>query len=124
MKTHGFNLIELLIVMAMIAILVSLAYPSYQSCLRNARRTGAEVELVRLSERMSEYYSQYGTYLGASIPAFGVDNSKQYQFKITELDAQDYLIIAAPLNSQTADACGNLSINEIGRRGARQKGCW
>lgn len=124
MNTRGFNLIELMIVMALMAILLTLAYPNYQRYLRSAKRARAEVELLRLSERMQEYYSEHESYLGASLSEFGIDTSESYQFKISELEAQEYLISAAPLGSQKEDNCGNLSINGIGRRGARQKNCW
>lgn len=125
MKIHGFSLIELLLVMAMMAILLMLAYPSYQTYLRNAERNKAEVELLRLSERMNEYHSEHDSYLGASIYAFGIDEQQNnYQFNIVKLEAQMYLIVAHPINTQIQDHCGNLSINEQGARSAKQENCW
>ncbi|PYK63856.1 MAG: prepilin-type cleavage/methylation domain-containing protein, partial [Verrucomicrobia bacterium] len=41
---HGFTLMELLIVIAMIAILIGIAYPSFISILEKARKTQAANE--------------------------------------------------------------------------------
>jgi len=58
---RGFSLIELMIAVAIIAIIVALAVPAYQDHMARAQITEAwnMIEVVRI--RMWEYYSQHGT---------------------------------------------------------------
>jgi len=59
---RGFSLIELMIAVAIIAIIVALAVPAYQDYMARAQITEAwnMIEVVRI--RMWEYYSQHGTF--------------------------------------------------------------
>ena len=53
-RAPGFTLIELMIVVAVVAILVAIAYPSYQEQIRKSRRAQAKADLVEyagLAER-------------------------------------------------------------------------
>ena len=59
---HGFTLMELLIVIAMIAILIGIAYPSFISILEKARKTQAANEEQQIVTAVNGYYTDYGKY--------------------------------------------------------------
>src|SRR5438552_588396 len=63
---HGFTLMELLIVIAMIAILIGIAYPSFISILEKARKTQAANEEQQIVTAVNGYYTDYGKYPLAS----------------------------------------------------------
>lgn len=70
-RGHGFTLAELLVVLAIIAILTAIAYPSLTAHLIRARRTEAQVALLEAMQKQERYFSTHNTYL-----AFSSDNAE------------------------------------------------
>ena len=54
-KTHGFTLIELMIVVTIIGILAAVAFPSYQNSVRKAHRSDAQQLMLDISNRQEQY---------------------------------------------------------------------
>lgn len=136
MKAHlqpqtGFTLIELMIVVVVIGILAAFAYPAYTDSLRKARRTDAQAALVGMAAAMERFMvSNGGSYAnatgGAALPAAATFYPAQvpleggratYQLRITALSAGDYTLSAIPVNVQTGDGCGTLTLNASGQQG-------
>lgn len=59
----GFTLVELLIVVAIIAILVSVGAVSYSTAQRNARNADRASELTKLAVALEEYFADHGSYI-------------------------------------------------------------
>jgi len=59
-KNKGFTLIELLIVMSVIAILISIALPSFRGMQTEARKTKAQGDTRTLQIAIESYYSDHG----------------------------------------------------------------
>lgn len=62
-KIHGFTLIELMIVVAVIGILAAVAYPSYQDSILKGRRAQARTALLELQQQQERYMTQFNCYL-------------------------------------------------------------
>ena len=65
-KQRGFTLIELMVVAAIIAILASIAIPSYLNQTRKSRRSGAEAAIQQIALREERYRADNPSYLSSS----------------------------------------------------------
>lgn len=64
-KKSGFTLIELMVVLAVIATLLTLALPSYFSSLEKSREAVLQQNLALLRDTLDKYYGDKGKYPAA-----------------------------------------------------------
>lgn len=129
-RQHGFTLIELLIALACVALLASLAWPSYQSLILRSQRAQARASLLQAAHWLERAASANGSYpLANDVPTSVLQiDGQRYKMSVTST-AQSYTLSATPVGTQTADACGILTVNHLGVRnvqGASQTAaqCW
>ena len=141
---NGFTLIELMVVVAILAIVVALGYPSYRDQVMKARRSEARGELLELADRLERYYADQGTYCadapdctGATLGAAESDiyptttEGGYYALSITAQDDITFSLQAAPVagKSQAKDKCGTFTLTSLGNKGISGgsltvKDCW
>ena len=120
MKVGGFTLMEVMIVVAIIGILVSIALPSYQNSIVKGNRRAAQSDLVAFSQSMEKEYAINFTYAnavaGAIYPAVSPSDggAKVYDLSIPVLTATTYTVRAIPVGRQSVD--GILEINHLGQK--------
>ena len=68
----GFSLIELMIVVAIVAILVSVAYPAYTSSVLKGKRAEGRAALAELMQQQERYLTQNNCYLAFTTAATGI----------------------------------------------------
>lgn len=119
-RMTGFTLIELMIVVALIAILAAIAYPSYQEWVRKSRRGQAKADLVNLAQELERYRTVNNTYAGAtlSIEQSPAQGNAFYTIGLSNQASTTFLITATPVadGPQAQDRCGTLTINQAGRK--------
>jgi len=129
---NGFTLLELMMGLAIVAILVTMAYPTYSNYIIKSRRTDGQIALLDLSSRMERFYSQNNSYQGATLTALGISPlspSGFYRLAIISPQATSFIIQATPIKSQVNDTdCGALTYNQLGEKGAAgtlaSEECW
>lgn len=62
MRTRGFTLVELMVVMAIVALLLSLAVPRYFNHLESARETILRQDLAVMRDAIDKYHGDRGHY--------------------------------------------------------------
>ncbi|WP_425479074.1 type IV pilin protein [Pseudoxanthomonas spadix] len=117
----GFTLIELMIVVAIIAILAAIALASYQSQVVKSRRAAAASCLQQGAQFMERYYTINLSYANAPRPDCDADVRAHYaqpDFVGTPA-AKTYTLQIVPTGAQASKdtLCGTLSINQQGVRG-------
>ena len=65
-EESGFTLIELLIVLVIIGVLLAIAVPSYLGFKKRAEKSAAQSNVRAAIPAMEAFYSDNGTYVGAS----------------------------------------------------------
>lgn len=78
----GFTLIELMITVAIVGILVAIAYPSYMEYVRSAKRGDAQADLVELSQWMERQFTVNGLYtVSGANPVLPFSKSRKMELK-------------------------------------------
>jgi len=134
----GFSLTELMIVVAIISILASIALPSYRNYVMRANRGDATQALLRIAAQQEKYYIQNNSYAG-SLDAGGLNMPTTsehgwYDLSITAGDVNSYTAQAVATSGQPqADdtACQTFSIDSQSRKlafdsdgGSNDDTCW
>jgi len=121
----GFTMLELIIAMAVLAIIIAIAVPSYRSQGLRANRTEAMDELLRQVAFQQRQFTANNQFVDT--PNFLTD-SGSYQIRINVGDDnQTYTMSAVPQDSQTDDSCGTMRITSLGRKiatGGNNQRCW
>ena len=143
MQRHkGFTLLELMITVAIIAIIASVAYPAFTKSAMKGRRADAKASLNQHAQALERCYGTYGLYNStscstevSSTQTFITVNSQKQYYNITgTLTGTSYIVVATAVTTgpQANDTgCTILTLNSVGQQGSGSAtattdtgGCW
>ena len=114
--SRGLTMIELVIVVAIVGILMTIAVPSYRNYTLRVHRTEAIRMLLQVSmcqERLAASRGNYDTSRCRPVSA-----ERRYEITYSEPDSQDhtYVAMAVPNGAQLDDPCVSLILDQSGNR--------
>jgi len=123
----GFTLIELMMVVAIIGILSSIAYPSYTEYVLRAKRGDGKAAILAAQLAQEKYRANNTSYLAVSSTA---SSDGYYNYVISAVSGTNYTITATP--TFTDSSCGNLILTvasgtetkSVSASGGTIANCW
>lgn len=117
MKKHaGFTLTEMMIVVVIIAILATIALPSYREAVRRSDRRAAQAAMMEIASRERQFFVANRTFADDTALGFTLPSELQgkYTYAITTAAGPPpaFTITFTAVGAQAAD--GNLTLNSAG----------
>src|SRR5690606_35902361 len=138
-RQKGFSLIELMIAVAIVAIIAAIAVPSYNSQIQKTRRADAKTALTTAASMQERFYMRNNSYsanmddLGGS---GGTLQSPEGYYTLTSVitgcpnsqpNGSCYTLTAAPVSGGPQDNdshCASFSLSDTAARTANNTDCW
>jgi type IV pilus assembly protein PilE len=141
---RGVTLIELMVVVAIVAIMFAVAFPAYDRYIVRAKRAVGQNVLVQVADRQQQFFMDNKRYaadltnLGFTGDPYIVDDDGAstvagdpdavYSVSLSNVTATSYTATAAPLSGQLSrdTSCGSLTLTQAGAKGHSGGGdnCW
>lgn len=138
-RQNGLTLVELMVVVAVMAIIATIAYPIYTNQVEKSRRADAKIALEMVAQAQERYYTLNGAYtnnlsslqVSADIRG-GTSEQGYYDISIAHPggDTQEFIVTADASSSgaQSGDGdCAQFTLSHLGVKGATNGGstnCW
>ena len=143
-KQKGVTLLELMVVVVIIGIIASIAYPSYTQFIVKSKRTAGSAVLLQVADRQQQFFmdnKQYATKFSSlgygsdeiminddgTIVAAG-DSRRTYKIALSGATATSYTVEAIPQLAQASKDtdCGTMTLTSAGAKGQSGSGdnCW
>jgi len=127
-RQHGFTLIEIMIVVAIVAVVSAIALPSYQQYIQRGYRAQARAGLLQAAQWMERVATANGVYpetTPASTPlptSLRSAGSPRYVISLKTSTQAAYTLQAEPQGTQTSDRCATFTLDQTGARGVTVDG--
>ena len=130
-STGGFTLIELVIVVAVIALLASVAFPAYQDSVQKSRRADAKIALIQAAASEERWFTSNNAYTSSATNVGGLlSPSGHYDVSVVAATLTYTLTVTANGSQLDDTDCKKFFINQTGLKtsedssGSASSECW
>ncbi|SDS26103.1 MULTISPECIES: type IV pilin protein [Pseudomonas] len=126
---RGFTLIEIMIVIAIIGIVITIAAPSYTEYMKKGRRAEVVSLLSEQAQILERFYTRNNVYTGVT----GLSAGNDFYTLTPTITDQTFVLTATRKSgtSMATDKCGDFTLTNTGVRGMNNattglttKDCW
>ena len=122
-RLAGFTLMEVIVAMAVIAILAAIAIPNYTAYIQRGYRSEAKSMLLAAAQwqqRFRTETNQYSVGLPADLTVVPATGNARYNIVSAVagvgVPAGGFLLTAVPAGAQAGDECGTFRLDSLGAR--------
>ena len=121
-RSEGFTLVELMVTIGVLAIILAIAVPSYQSIVQKSRRADAKTTLMGEAQRLERCFTDNDTYVGCNSYSPAIPSFKGY-YDISgdqnTITPTTYTLTATAKYEQVNDTkCRTFTLNHLGAKTA------
>lgn len=125
-RSEGFTLIEVMITVVIVAILASIALPSYRQYIVRSKRSAAQAQMMDIANRQQQFLLANRSYAdktaltasGYTLPA-EVNSNYSYDIVLSTTGVPGFTLTLIPIGGQTGD--GALTLNSDGVKTPAEK---
>lgn len=132
---YGVTLLELMIVVVIVGILTTIAYPNYRQYVLRSKRADAKIALQQNAQALENCFTRFHSYsdagcaIGVTLGGAGVPSADRNYNVTGALADATFTLTATPQSGQAGDTdCANFTIDQSNVRGVSgPKGmteCW
>jgi type IV pilus assembly protein PilE len=130
-KVRGLTLVELMVVVAVMAIIATIAYPIYTNQVQKSRRADAKAALESIALAQERWYTINSSYavtlsslqISADLQG-GASDSGYYNVALAG-GGQTFTATATATGAQSGDSgCATFAVNHLGVKTATSANCW
>ncbi len=114
MNYRGFTLIELMMVVAIVAVIVSIAVPAYNRHVEKSRRADAQSALLSGAQALERCFTRNNAYNAAACTLPTASPDGFYTIRVTATPST-YTLTATATGT---DACSPFTLDHLGVRGS------
>ncbi len=124
-SSRGFTLIELMMVIAILAIITAIAIPAYNDQVEKTRRADATASLLNAAQQLERCFTRNNSYAGC-LPAGPYDSQDGFYAIRVNAGATSYDLTATGQGPQAGEPCSPFALDHLGNRGAGSESerCW
>lgn len=129
MIEKGFTLVELVIVVAIVGVLSSLAFFNFGESASKAKRTDGRSKLLETATSLEKCKAVYGTYDNAGCNVGNgdsIDSTERHYTISVDTTATTFDLKATPQGGQASDSCTQITLNHLLQQGGSPSAddCW
>ncbi|WP_289623062.1 type IV pilin protein [Neisseria montereyensis] len=112
-QQKGFTLIELMIVVLTLALLATIAYPSYETYIRRTRLENVRANLLLNAQKMERHYSQQHRF-PSTVAAADLEQNTYFDISYEAASGDNFRLIARPNKNNNPNENRYMQINGDG----------